>query len=270
MRREIVSGARGSPPCGSVTTMLRSALLIFLALVSSAAACKREDEKMTPQECSDMAENVATIVGVPAMKQGLYADCKEAEPEKWALMRCLKDAKSLADLDVCKEKAPAAPPEAQAEARVSLASLFDAIGEFFAKEHEGSPPHRCAGYDMLKDQRGDSGIVPPLSVDCSGGPEGKCVPTSSPSKPWEYDASAWGNNPVFGRIGFEKTEPHRFHYSVRAENYLDNAYGACQFTAQAFGDLDGDGVFSTFERSGAADANGLNGSAGLYIDLELE
>lgn len=31
--------------------------------------------------------------------------------------------------------------------------------------------------------------------------------------------------------------------------------------------LDGDGLFSTFERSGAV---GANGSAGLYVDLEQE
>jgi len=46
--------------------------------------------------------------------------------------------------------------------------------------------------------------------------------------------------------------------------------GGCKFTAQAFGDLDEDGVFSTFERSGAADENGTNAGADLYIDQELE
>jgi hypothetical protein len=43
-----------------------------------------------------------------------------------------------------------------------------------------------------------------------------------------------------------------------------------QFTAQAFGDLDDDGLFSTFERAGAADENGINAAAGLYIDQEIE
>jgi hypothetical protein len=39
---------------------------------------------------------------------------------------------------------------------------------------------------------------------------------------------------------------------------------------QAFGDLDDDGVFSTFERAGAADEIGINAAAGLYVDRELE
>ena len=39
---------------------------------------------------------------------------------------------------------------------------------------------------------------------------------------------------------------------------------------QAFGDLDDDGIYSTFERSGAADMSGVNAAAGLYIDNELE
>ncbi len=160
--------------------------------------------------------------------------------------------------------------EVRAEARDGLSTLFGDVGDFFAKEQKGSPPHRCAGSGALTNPRGDSGVVPPLSVDCSAGPQGKCVPSSSPGKPWEYDENVWGKNSVFGEIGFEKTEPHRFHYAVRAENDLDDTYGACQFTVQAFGDLDGDGVFSTFERSGAGDAHGLVGAAGLYIDLESE
>ena len=49
-----------------------------------------------------------------------------------------------------------------------------------------------------------------------------------------------------------------------------SGYGECQFTAQAFADLDHDDLYSTFERAGAADRNGVNGAAGLYIDQDVE
>jgi len=247
--------------------MTTSRLMLIILPAVLASGCGKKNQKMTQEECSAMAENVADISGVPAMKRGLYEKCKDATTERSATMRCFKEAKNLADLDKCKETAP--PPE-QSEARVNLLQIFDGIDSFFAKEHDGAPPHRCAGYNMLEDPRADSGTVPSLAVDCSAGPEGKCVPTTSPSQPWEYDSSAWDNNPVFGRIGFKMSEPHRYHYAVRAKNYLEDPYGACQFTAQAFGDLDADSIFSTFERAGATDANGTNAAAGLYIDQELE
>jgi type IV pilus assembly protein PilA len=63
------------------------------------------------------------------------------------------------------------------------------------------------------------------------------------------------------------TDPHYFHYDFR---WASVGEGACQFTAQAFGDLDGDGIYSTYERAGAADGLGVNMAAGLYIDQELE
>ena len=63
---------------------------------------------------------------------------------------------------------------------------------------------------------------------------------------------------------------HYFHYNFIWNNDTSDPYGRCQFTVQAFGDLDDDGVFSTFERSGAADQLGINASIGLYIDNEIE
>ncbi len=235
-------------------------------ILCSSAACKKEPTKPTPEECSAIAENVSTVVGVPAMKTKLYEDCKDATPEKWETLRCLGSAKNLADLDKCKENAPAPP---QSEARVNLARLFDAISSHFEAEQDGSPPHRCATKDP-SEAVANSGIVPPLSVKCAAGPDGNCVPSSDPSEPWEYDASTWEDNAVFGPLRFKMDKPHRYHYAIRAKNYPENLYGACEFTAQAFGDLDDDGVVSTFERSGAADQNGVNGAAGLYIDQEME
>jgi hypothetical protein len=62
--------------------------------------------------------------------------------------------------------------------------------------------------------------------------------------------------------------PHRFHYRYVASE-VEAPEGRCVFTVQAFGDLDDDGIFSTFERSGMFDHTGLNAAAGLYIDIEI-
>ncbi|MEM6995754.1 MAG: hypothetical protein AAF721_34915 [Myxococcota bacterium] len=164
------------------------------------------------------------------------------------------------------------------EARVQLAKMFDAASAYFNEEHvaRGSltgtpslptmPPHACPNDGTLK---GESGITPPLSVDCSAGPGGRCVPaTGGSSGPGYYDMKVW-DNPVWNGLNFQMEQAHYFHYNFIYENG-DSGFGSCQFTAQAFGDLDGDGVFSTYERAGAADENGVNAAAGLYIDQEVE
>lgn len=163
------------------------------------------------------------------------------------------------------------------EARVQMAKMFDAASAFFNEEHVDRstigiggavPAHRCPA--MPDQNKGGSGIVPPLSVDCSKGPGGRCVPVPGGSdEPGHYAVELWGDNRVFNELNFAMEMPHYFHYSFRYEND-PTGFGTCQFTAQAFGDLDGDGTFSTYERAGAADQNGVNAAAGLYIDQEVE
>lgn len=166
------------------------------------------------------------------------------------------------------------------EARVNLAKMFDSAAAYFHEEHveraalfrerrkSDLAPHRCP--EMPGVAKGSSGVTPPLSVNCNDGPGGRCVPTHGPTdKPGHYDISLWTENPVWDGLNFMMEEPHAFHYRFVYQNYPEG-YGACQFTAQAFGDLDDDGVFSTFERAGAGDENGINGAAGLYIDNEVE
>lgn len=168
------------------------------------------------------------------------------------------------------------------EARVQLAKMFDGASSYFHTEHvsrdqvlaigggeaiDDTAPHQCPNDGSLK---GSAGITPPLSVKCSEGPGGRCVPVDGePKGPGQYSMDAWTENKVWNSLNFMVEQGHYFHYDFRWEND-PTGYGGCQFTAQAFGDLDDDGVFSTFERSGAADQNGVNAAAGLYIDQELE
>lgn len=165
------------------------------------------------------------------------------------------------------------------EARVNAAKLFDAASSYFHEEHisldevaalgaGGSVgPHECPNDGRAK---GSAGITPPLSVNCNEGPKGRCVPVmGEPKGPGEYSLSAWSDNEVWSGLNFTQEQGHYFHYDFRWEND-PSGFGGCKFTAQAFGDLDDDGVFSTFQRSGAADEEGISGAAGLYIDQEIE
>jgi type IV pilus assembly protein PilA len=82
-----------------------------------------------------------------------------------------------------------------------------------------------------------------------------------------YDESAWSDNPVWSELGFRVDGPHYFHYDL---HWSGNENGACVFDVRAYGDLDDDGTYSTYERSGAADPLGINAAAGIYVDQELE
>lgn len=113
--------------------------------------------------------------------------------------------------------------------------------------------------------RGQAGWTPALDLHCGDGDAGCCVPGASGAG--GYDAVMWSGNPLWTTLDFSVLEPHAFHYNVRWRSFDDPS--GCQFTAQAFGDLDDDGVYSTFERAAAADHVGVN-APGLYVDKEVE
>ncbi len=170
------------------------------------------------------------------------------------------------------------------EARIQLAKMFDAASAFFNEEHvergqvqvisaggaiTDLAPHRCP-HPQDTPAGGQAFITPALALDCNTGPGGRCVPSGAPAGAGYYDMTLWTNNAVWNGLNFQQEQAHFFHYNFVAVNN-NTGYGQCQFTSQAFGDLDGDtAVFSTYERSGAADQQGVNAAAGLYIDQEVE
>lgn len=86
--------------------------------------------------------------------------------------------------------------------------------------------------------------------------------------PGGYAADVWAH-PTWAALGVRVDVPHRFHYRFVAGPWRGDA-NSCAFTTQAFADLDGDGVYSTYERSGVQDRGGPNAAAGLYIDRPFE
>lgn len=173
------------------------------------------------------------------------------------------------------------------EARIQLAKLFDSTSAYFNEEHvergnvgtlgtggaiSAAASHKCPEPANANGAGGDSGITPDLGLDCNGGPGGHCVPSGTGGGgTGYYDLAEWSNNTVWNALNFQMEQAHFFHYQfVSANGVNGDGFGSCQFTASAFADLDADATFSTYERAGAADLQGVNGAAGLYIDQEVE
>jgi prepilin-type N-terminal cleavage/methylation domain-containing protein len=171
------------------------------------------------------------------------------------------------------------------EARVQIAKMFDAVSAYFNEEHVARgqvqllgaggaiadlAPHRCPHMTGQESGQTQAGLTPDIGINCNDGPGGRCVPSGGGGGGGGYyDISLWSNNAVWAGLNFQQEQAHFFHYNFQASNAA-TGFGACQFTAQAFADLDNDTVFSTFERAAAADQTGVNAAAGLYIDQDVE
>ena len=95
--------------------------------------------------------------------------------------------------------------------------------------------------------------TPALGTCCAGGND-RCEPQTA----------LW-TNPVWTALHFSVDDPHYFHYSYVGAR--------TRFTARANGDLDCDGIYSTYEMTGMVDsqyADGPAGTASLYRENPLE
>jgi hypothetical protein len=78
--------------------------------------------------------------------------------------------------------------------------------------------------------------------------------------PGVWDQATWR------ALGFGFDHPHAFSFAFDSTQGPSRAH----FRATAHGDLDGDGVVSTFEIEGDADVNGARVVPGMYVDREVE
>ena len=102
------------------------------------------------------------------------------------------------------------------------------------------------------------------------------APAETSEAPARHDFSG-SNAPghaTFEAIGFETQRPLRYRYEViprRAGCGIDLEPGHILFTLRATGDLDGDGVRSTYERRATVDENARVQPAGpLFIEHPIE
>lgn len=154
------------------------------------------------------------------------------------------------------------------EAKLNIERMGRDASAYFEEERPspdgtGIGPRQCPNDGRPE---GETGITPPLAVACAKAPGGKCTPGGSGAG--GYDPKLWTENPVWSALRFEMLDPHFFHYNFAWKND-PSGQGKCQATAQAFGDLDGDGVYSTYERVTTIDEHGVSRGE-LRVENELE
>jgi type II secretory pathway pseudopilin PulG len=133
-----------------------------------------------------------------------------------------------------------------AEAVDNLSSIYRAAVTYYeAEQPDGN--HRFP----------QSQATTPALGACCGQPGDKCNPALS--------ADAW-KSPTWTALGFSIVDP--FRYSYRFDS--DGVNRSANFTAAAFGDLDCDGVYSTFMRLGASDCASTQACSAWFIERELE
>ncbi len=185
------------------------------------------------------------------------------EPTGPALAACPPDGGKCPSGTTCRGEIcawPAKNPMKHLEPLYFIWRAFEAIWEFGATKVDGR--YRCPG---ALDGSVDTGPTPPLDVRCARGVAQRCSPGQR-SAPGSYSGQPW-QHPAWSALGLAVDVPHQFHYRFIGVD-TNGPQGGCQFTVQAFGDLDDDGVYSTFERSGMYDHTGPNAAAGLYIDWD--
>lgn len=132
------------------------------------------------------------------------------------------------------------------EATMNVRRLYDSSVSYYDAEHATATGN----------------IVPPQ------------FPTSIPLTPAEIpcgeavmpNARDW-DHPGWEALNFSISDPHRYSYQYDSSGERIGS----TFTASAFGDLDCDGVISTFVRVGEVEeGNYIRGGAGLYQQYELE
>ncbi len=95
------------------------------------------------------------------------------------------------------------------------------------------------------------------------------TPATPPRGAKEVDPPGMWDGPTWKALGFRGSEegvPHAFSFS------FTSAPGGTSFVAQARGDLDGDGTFSTFETRGTKPPGDQAPelAPGIYVEAELE
>ena len=136
------------------------------------------------------------------------------------------------------------------EALLNIRKLWDSSLAYYSSDR-GS---RTGGI-LAKQFPATQSTTPPLGTCCTS-PGSKCSPSLS-----LWETTTWR------ALNFSIDDPYYYSYAYAAAG----SGRTSSFTAGAYGDLDCDNQFSTFERTGKIDSQGnVTGGAGLYIRNDIE
>ena len=144
------------------------------------------------------------------------------------------------------------------EAVTSIKKIWDGAYAYYMDEHSDR-----AGGVLRKEFPRHTGCGPSTGMSC-------CleVPSTVPAgTKIKTRPSDWASSMCWAALGFELNDPQYYQYQYRKSGFDVDS----QFTARARGDLNGNGVYSTFEMVGYVDDNGaVRKGAGIYKYLPLE
>jgi type II secretory pathway pseudopilin PulG len=200
-----------------------------------APARQAMDAAMTLRLHGDLAGYRAAVVKAGADNPGTLV-ARQAQ--------LVKDGYPVLGVGVAVVAAVAIPPFMKyirkaktSEAEVNVRRMNEGL-RAYAAAHDGALP--------------PSAPMTPKAGSCCAQPGQKCA----------ADPAAW-QLPAWQALRFSVDDPHYYSYEL--------VTSGSAFTARAMGDLDCDGVFSTFELTGTVQADGsVIGGAGLFKDRELE
>ncbi len=209
--------------------------------------------------CLDAARNAARLAfpsdpGADAKAVDMAAEC-ESTGMSQPTIACVAIAKTQDDLSGCLEREH---PEQYRKARTTEAvtnvkKLYDGARSYY--EEESSARGSITPIAKQFPSTAAVATAPALGACCSM-PGKKCIP----------EPSLW-TDPSWQALKFSMDDPHYYSYT-----YISSGTDAtAQFTVRANGDLDCDGVYSTFEMVGSIQSDGtVTGQAGFFKDKDLE
>jgi type IV pilus assembly protein PilA len=143
------------------------------------------------------------------------------------------------------------------EAVINVKKMYDGARDYYYEDLNAR-----GSMSVLRKQfpQSDPGQLPhnpaPALGTCCASPGHKCAP----------DPSQWVD-PTWQALKFSMDDPHYYSYGWQSAGVDSTS----TFAAQAFGDLDCDTTYSTFEMIGSVQTdNTITGQAGIYKDNELE
>jgi hypothetical protein len=238
----------------SVAAMNRAWWWMVVAALIASAGCGKDSK------CETVADNLAKLAEKDGKsvsagdKAQLAQKCKE---EDWSeeARTCLVAAKATADTMSCFAIAGGASRYATksktSEARMLVKKMYDGARAFYM---DGPVARDSIAPQPPQFPKVSVGPTPPLGECCKQG--GMCQPK----------ASLWADE-TWVQLLFSVDDPHYYSYQYEV---IDPA---SKFVVRAFGDLDCDGTYSTFELVGEvtpANPDGPSGNASIRMTNELE
>ncbi len=139
------------------------------------------------------------------------------------------------------------------EARTQLKLISDGARLYYLDEHFSDDLRTTLPKSFPMTQTSPT----PIATCCANGSR-KCMPADG----------GWENDETWRALGFAMSDPHYYRYQfVASGTGLD-----AEFTGRAFGDLDCDGIQSTFEIHGTVsdDSNDVRSGRAIGRQNELE